>query len=210
MMRVLIIDDHAIVRRGLSEVFADEFPELKIGQAENSRAALELITGQEWDIILLDINIPGRSGLDVLSEIKRLRPPTPVLVISAYPEEEFAIRALKLGASGYLNKSSASDEIVAATKKVMSGGKYVTAVLAEKLAATVGGDLQRAPHESLSGRELQVLQMIAKGMTIKEIAAELALSEKTVGTYRSRISVKMGLATNVELTRYAMQHRLVD
>ena len=210
MIRVLIIDDHSIVRRGLSEVFADEFSELKIGQADNSRAALELITTQEWDIILLDINIPGRSGLDVLSEIKRLRPQTPVLVISAYPEEEFAIRALKLGASGYLNKSSASDEIVAAAKKAMAGGKYVTAVLAEKLAATVGGDLQRAPHESLSGRELQVLQMIAKGMTIKEIAAELALSEKTVGTYRSRISVKMGLATNVELTRYALQNRLVD
>ena len=210
MIRVLIIDDHAIVRRGLAEVFADEFSELIIGQADNSRVALELITTQEWDIILLDINIPGRSGLDVLSEIKRLRPQTPVLVISAYPEEEFAIRALKLGASGYLSKSSASGEIVVAAKKAIAGGKYVTAVLAEKLAATVGGDLQRAPHECLSGRELQVLQMIAKGLTIKEIAAELSLSEKTVGTYRARISTKMALSTNVELTRYAMQHRLVD
>ena len=210
MIRVLIIDDHEIVRRGLKEVFADEFSGLETGEAEDSRAALELVTTQEWDIVLLDINIPGRSGLEVLSEIKRLRPRTPVLVVSAYPEEEFAIRSLKLGASGYLHKSSASDEVVAAARKAMAGGKYVTAALAEKLAATLGSDIQHAPHESLSSRELQVLQMTAKGRTIKEIAAELALSEKTIGTYRSRISKKMGLATNVELTRYALKNQLVD
>src|SRR5437016_8955342 len=210
MIRVLIIDDHEIVRRGLKEVLTDEFSELKISEADNSRAALELITTQEWDIVLLDINIPGRNGLEVLSEIKRLRPRTPVLVVSAYPEEEFAIRSLKLGASGYVNKSSASDEVVAAARKAMAGGKYVTALLAEKLAATLGGDIQQAPHESLSGRELQVLRMVASGRTIKEIAAELALSEKTVGTYRLRIAKKRGLNSNVELTRYAIQHRLVD
>jgi two-component system invasion response regulator UvrY len=210
MIRLLIIDDHEVVRRGLKQVFSDEFSKLKIGEAENSRAALELITTQDWDIVLLDINIPGRNGLEVLREIKRLQPRTPVLVVSAYPEEEFAIRALKLGASGYLNKGSASDEVLAAANKVMAGGKYVTAVLAEKLAATLGGDVQQSPHESLSSRELQVLQMIAKGRTIKEIAAELALSEKTIGTFRSRISKKMGLATNVELTRYALKNQLVD
>jgi two-component system, NarL family, invasion response regulator UvrY len=210
MMRALIVDDHQIVRRGLKEIFDDEFSELETGEAENSRAALELITTQAWDIVLLDINIPGRNGLDVLSEIKRLRPRTPVLVVSAYPEEEFAIRSLKLGASGYLNKSSASDEVVAAARKAMAGGKYVTALLAEKLAATLGSDIQQAPHESLSNRELQVLRMIATGQTIKEIAGELALSEKTVGTYRMRIAKKLGLDSNVELTRYAMQHRLVD
>jgi DNA-binding NarL/FixJ family response regulator len=210
MIRVLIIDDHEIVRRGLKEVFADEFSELETAEAENSRAALELITTQNWDIVLLDINIPGRNGLDVLGEIKRLRPRTPVLVVSAYPEEEFAIRALKLGASGYLNKSSASDEVVAAARKAMAGGKYVTALLAEKLAATMGSDLQHAPHDSLSGRELQVLRMVASGQTIKEISAELALSEKTIGTYRARIAKKLGLNSNVELTRYAMQHQLVD
>src|SRR5712691_13350072 len=140
MIRVLIIDDHEIVRRGLKEVFTDEFSELKISEAENSRAALEMITTREWDIVLLDINIPGRNGLEVLSEIKRLRPRTPVLVLSAYPEEEFAIRSLKLGASGYLSKNFGSHEIVAAAKKVLAGGKYVTASLAEKLASTVGGD----------------------------------------------------------------------
>src|SRR5258708_14426657 len=138
MMRALIIDDHEIVRRGLKEVLDDEFSELEIGEAENWGAALELISSEDWDIVLLDINIPGRNGLEVLSEIKRLRPRTPVLVVSAYAEEEFAIRSLKLGASGYLNKSRASDEVVAAMRKAMSGGKYVTAVLAEKLAATLG------------------------------------------------------------------------
>jgi len=210
MIRLLIIDDHEVVRRGLKQVFSDEFPKLKIGEAENARAALELITTQDWDLVLLDINIPGRSGLEVLSEIKRLRPRTPVLVVSAYPEEEFAIRALKLGASGYLNKSSASDEMLVAANKVMAGGKYVTAVLAEKLACALGGEVRQAAHESLSSRELQVLQLIAKGRTIKEIAAELALSEKTIGTYRSRLSKKMGLATNVELTRYALKNQLAD
>jgi DNA-binding NarL/FixJ family response regulator len=210
MIRALIVDDHQVVRRGLKEVLNDEFSELETGEAENSRAALELITTQDWDIVLLDINIPGRNGLELLSEIKRLRPRTPVLVVSAYPEEEFAIRALKLGASGYLNKSSASDEVVAAARKAMAGGKYVTALLAEKLAATLGSDIQHAPHESLSSRELQVLRMVASGRTIKEIATELTLSEKTVGTYRLRIAKKMGLNSNVELTRYALKHRLVD
>ena len=210
MIRVLLIDDHAIVRRGLRQVFDDEFSELEIGEAENSREALEKLTERDWDIVLLDINIPGRDGLDVLAEIKRLHPRTPVLVVSAYPEEEFAIRSLKLGASGYLNKGSAPEEVATAARKAMAGGKYVNAVLAEKLAATLGSDLQHAPHECLSSRELQVLRMVASGKTIKEISSELALSEKTVGTYRLRIAKKMGLNSNVDLTRYAMKHRLVD
>ena len=210
MIRVLIVDDHEIVRRGLKEVFDDEFPGLEVGEAASSQAALEQVMRQDWDMVLLDINIPGRSGLEMLEEVKRLRPRTPVLVLSAYPEEEFAIRSLKLGASGYLSKNFGSHEIVAAAKKVLAGGKYVTASLAEKLASTVGGDLQQSPHESLSSRELQVLRMIANGKTLKAVAAELALSEKTVGTYRMRIAKKMGLTSNVELTRYAMQHRLVD
>jgi len=182
MIRVLIVDDHEIVRRGLKEVFDDEFPGLEVGEAASSQAALELVMKQEWDMVLLDINIPGRSGLEVLEELKRLCPRTPVLVLSAYPEEEFAVRSLKLGASGYLSKNFGSHEIVAAAKKVLAGGKYVTASLAEKLAAALGSDIQQPAHESLSGRELQILQMVANGKRIKEIAAELALSEKTVGT----------------------------
>jgi len=209
-MRVLLVDDHEIVRRGLKEVLHDAFSKLETGEAENSRAALELFTTQDWDIVLLDINIPGRNGLELLSEIKRIRPRTPVLIVSAYAEEEFAMRSFKLGASGYLNKSSASDEVVTAVRKAMAGGKYVTALLAEKLAAALGGDIQLAPHESLSSRELQVLRMVASNRTIKEIAAELALSEKTIGTYRMRIAKKLGLNSNVELTRYALKHRLVD
>jgi DNA-binding NarL/FixJ family response regulator len=210
MIRLLIVDDHEIVRRGIKEIFANSFPELIVGEAETSQTALELLMKQEWDLMLLDINIPGRSGLEVLEESKRLRPRTPVLVLSAYPEEEFAIRSFKLGASGYLNKSLGADEILAAAKKVLGGGKYVTASLGEKLAAALGSDVQQTPHESLSSRELQVLRLVAKGRTIKEIAAEIALSEKTVGTYRARIAKKMGLSSNVELTRYALQHRLVD
>jgi len=210
MIRLLIVDDHEIVRRGLKEIFANSFPELIVGEAETSQTALELLMKQEWDLMLLDINIPGRSGLEVLEEAKRLRPRTPVLVLSAYPEEEFAIRSLKLGASGYLNKSLGADEMLSAARKVLAGGKYVTASLAEKLAVALGSDVQQTPHESLSSRELQVLRMVASGRTIKEIAAEMALSEKTVGTYRARIAKKMGLSSNVELTRYALQHRLVD
>lgn len=210
MIRVLIVDDYEITRRGLKDILADAFPQIQIGEAKNSQTALELFVKQEWDLVSVDINIPGRNGLEVLEEMKRLRPRTPVLIISAYPEEEFAIRALKLGASGYLNKSRASDEILAAAKKALAGGKYVTASLAEKLATALGSDLQQTPHECLSSRELQVLRMVAIGRTIKEIAAEIALSEKTVATYRARVAKKLGLSSNVELTRYALKHRLVD
>jgi two-component system, NarL family, invasion response regulator UvrY len=210
MTRVLIVDDHQVVRRGLKEIFADAFPEAQVGEAENSQTAIELLMKQEWDLVLVDINIPGRSGLEVLEEAKRLRPRTPVLILSGYPEEEFAIRSFKLGASGYLNKSLATDEILAAAKKVLAGGKYVTASLAEKLAGSLGGKGQNAPHDCLSSRELLVLRMVAKGRTIKEIADELSLSEKTIGTYRMRIAKKLGLSSNVELARYALKHQLVD
>lgn len=204
------MDDHEILRRGLREILAETFQKLVIGEATNSREALELALTQEWSIILLDINLPGHSGLELLEELKRLRPQTPVLVLTAYSEEEFAIRSLKLGASGFLNKSQTSVEVVAAVKKVLAGGKYVSATLAERLASNLYSDVVNAPHEELSSRELQVLQMIAKGKAIKEIAAELALSDKTVSTYRNRIAKKMGLATNVALTRYALKHLLVD
>jgi DNA-binding NarL/FixJ family response regulator len=210
MIRVLIIDDHEIVRRGLKEVLEDGFSRLETGEAASSRVALELITTQDWDIVLLDINLPGRNGLEVLSEVKRLRPRTPVLVVSGYPEEEFAIRSFKLGASGYLNKSLAADEVLVAVKKVLAGGKFVTASLAEKLVASLGGDVRQSLHDSLSNRELQVLRLIASGWSIKEIAAEIALSEKTVATYRLRTAKKLGLDSNVELTRYALKHQLAD
>ena len=210
MTRVLIADDHEIVRRGLKDLLADAFSELKVGEARTSQETLDLAVRQDWDIVLLDINMPGRSGLEVLDDLKRLRPSVPVLVLSASSEQDYAVRVLKLGASGYLTKQSASDELLAAIRKSLAGGKYVTATLAENLAAHLSGVAPDAPHEALSNRELQVLRLIASGKTVKEIAAELSLSEKTIGTYRTRISEKLRLATNVELTRYALQHKLAD
>jgi DNA-binding NarL/FixJ family response regulator len=210
-MNVLIVDDHEVVRRGLKQILADAFPDAIFAEAANSQEALDLVGKQRWDILLLDINIPGRNGLEVLEEVHKHQPKTPVLVLSAFPEQDFALRALKLGAAGYLTKQSASDELHAAVRKALDGGKYVTASLAEKLAARLGQDLHQAPpHEALSNRELQILRMISSGKTIKEIASDLSLSEKTIATYRARIAEKLNLATNVEFTRYALKHRLVE
>lgn len=209
-MRVLLVDDHKILRRGLRGVIEEDYPDAHFGEAENSNTALELIYQAAWDLVLLDVNIPGRSGFDVLQEIKQVAPDTPVLVISAYPEEDFAVRALKLRAAGYLTKSRVADELKPAIKKALAGGRYVSASLAEKLAESLGRDLKGPRHESLSNRELQVLRLVAVGRSLKEIAAELSLSEKTIGTYRRRIAEKMGLSTNVELARYALQAGLAD
>ena len=210
MTKVLIADDHEIVRRGLKQILAEAFPNLQVGEAGDARQALEAARHQTWDIVLLDINMPGRSGLEVLSELKKEQPRLPIVVLSAFPEEDFALRSFKLGASGYVSKQSASDELLIAVQKAMSGGRYVTAALAEKLASNLAGTAPVNAHDDLSARELEVLRLVAIGKTLKEIAADLALSEKTVGTYRRRISDKMGLTTNVELTRYALQHHLVD
>jgi two-component system, NarL family, invasion response regulator UvrY len=210
MTRILIADDHEVVRRGLKGILADEFSKLKVGEARTSQETLDAVEKSDWDVVLLDINMPGRSGLEVLADLKRLHPKLPVLVLSAYPEEDFALRVLKLGAAGYLTKQSASDELLSAIRKALQGGKYVTASLAEKLAASLAGEAPMEAHDLLSNRELQVLRLIASGKTIKEIASELCLSEKTIGTYRMRISEKLHLSTNVELTRYALRHKLVD
>jgi two-component system, NarL family, invasion response regulator UvrY len=210
MIRILLIEDHPIVRRGLKEILADEFKDAVFGEAGDSSQALQELHHRGWDAILLDINLPGRDGLDLLDEIHKLHPHPPVLVVSAYPEEEFAIRAFKLGAAGYLGKGQASDELVAAVRKLLNGGKYVTATLAERLASVLSSPAGSALHERLSARELQVLRLIASGKSIKDIAAALCLSEKTVTTYRTRIGEKLGMSTNVELTRYAFHNQLVQ
>lgn len=210
MTRILIVDDHEVVRRGLRQILAEALPDASIDEAGTSEAALGAIASVAWDLVLLDINLPGRSGLEVLEDARRLRPALPVVVVSAYPEEEFAIRCIRLGAAGYLTKNTASSELVAAARKALSGGKYVTARLAERLMDVLGGEGNPSPHEALSSRELQVLRLVASGRTSKEIAAELHLSEKTIATYRARISDKLGISTIVELTRYALQHQLVD
>ena len=210
MKRILIADDHELVRRGLKQILSDEFPRLQVGEAVNARDAIEAVLEQAWDLALLDINMPGRSGLEVLEELKQLRPGMPVVMLTAFPDEDYAVRSFKLGASAYVTKRSASEELLAAIRKSFAGGRYVTASLAETLAASLAGEALAVPHESLSNRELQVLRLIAQGRTIKEIAGEIGLSEKTIGTYRSRISEKMGPLTNVELTRYALRHKLAD
>lgn len=210
MIKILIADDHEVVRHGLRDILTKEFADAQIAEAQDSRETVDLLMQESWSLVLLDINMPGGSGLDALRDAKRLCPKTPVLVLSAYPEEEFALRALKLGASAYLNKQIASSELLAAIRKILAGGKYLTSALAQKLADSLGEDLQKEPHEALSNREMEVLRMIASGKTVKEIADQIALSETTIATYRSRISKKMGLFTNVELTRYALQHKLVE
>jgi two-component system, NarL family, invasion response regulator UvrY len=209
MTRILIVDDHGVVRRGVREVLLEGFPDAQFGEAASWDEATAALSDHPWDVMLLDINIPGRNGLELLEEVRRRWPRLPVLIVSAFPEEEFAVRSLRLGAAGYLTKSRASDELIAAARKALQGGKYVTATLAEKLAGMLGGEAEAEPHTTLSSRELQVLQLVAVGRTAKEIAAELRLSEKTIATYRSRISEKLGLSTNVEIARYAMQHKLV-
>jgi DNA-binding NarL/FixJ family response regulator len=209
-MKILLADDHAVVRRGLKQILADEFKRAAFGEARNAQEALDLVWKENWDVIVLDITMPGRSGLEVLREIKRSRPKLPVLVLSMHPENQFALRVLKRGAAGYMTKESAPDELVGAIKKVLAGGRYVSASLAEKLASYVSIDAQKPLQESLSDREFQVLRLIASGKLVSEIAQELSLSVKTISTYRTRILEKMGLRNNAELMRYAMQHELVE
>jgi two-component system invasion response regulator UvrY len=204
----LIADDHELVRRGLHGLLRDEYPVARITEAGSATDALDVIEGQPCDLAIVDINLPGRDGLELLRDLRRLYPRLPVLIVSAHAEEEFAVRALKLGAAGYVSKQSASDILAAAVRRILEGGRYVSPSVAERLARAAAEGWSGQPHEALSHRELQVLRKIAAGSTIKEIAADLSLSEKTIATYRSRISEKLNLSSNVELTRYAIQHGL--
>ena len=210
MIKVLVADDHAIVRQGLKLILTEEFNFLVFGEARNSQEVLEQIDKQDWDIVVLDITMPGRNGLEVLKELKRIKPELPVLVLSVHPENQFAVRVLKAGAAGYMTKENAPEELVKAIRKVLSGGKYVSTSLAEKLAFDLEVNTERPIHETLSDREYQVLCMIASGKTVKEIAEDLSLSVKTVSTYRTRVLEKLKMKTNAELTHYAIKNGLVD
>src|SRR5207245_9420541 len=203
-------DDHAVFRRGLKETIGEAFPKVTFGEAKSAVEAVESVRLQNWDIVILDISMPGKSGLDILTDLKRLRPKLPILLLSMHPEEQFARRALKSGAAGYLTKESVPEELQRAVKKVIHGGRYVSATLAEKLAVDLSEGAGWPIHELLSDREFQVLRMIASGKTVKQIADEIALSVKTVSTYRARILEKTGMKTNAELIRYALQSRIVD
>ena len=199
------------MRHGLKQILADEFKKATFGEARNAQEALNKVWKENWDVVVLDITMPGRSGLEVLREIRKSKPKLPVLVLSMHPEGQFAVRVLKRGASGYMTKESAPEELVGAIKKVLAGGRYVSPSLAEKLASYLsGGDGQKPPQEKLSDREFQVLRLIASGKMVSEIAQELSLSVKTISTYRSRILEKMGMKNNAELMHYAMQHQLVE
>jgi DNA-binding NarL/FixJ family response regulator len=210
-LRILIADDHALIRKGLKQVLADEFPQSQFGEAGNAREALTLIGNQAWDVILLDITMPGQSGLDVLKQVKQLHPKTPVLVLSMHPEDQYALRALKAGASGYLTKNTASELVTSALRKVMAGGTYVSSALAEELAHRLTQPTNAAAsHENLSDREYQIMSALASGKSVKEISFELALSVKTVSTYRTRLLRKLKLTTTAELIRYAIREGLVQ
>jgi two-component system, NarL family, invasion response regulator UvrY len=210
MIRILLVDDHELVRRGLRQLLSEGYPDAEFGEAGSLPAAREALTRESWNLMLLDINLPGGSGLEMLDRARQLCPQMAVLVLSVYPEQEFAVRAFKLGADGYLTKTSVADEMLLAVRRVLAGGKYVSAAFAEHLATTLGSTHLQALHDALSPRELEVLRLVAVGKTIKDIAAGLHLSEKTIATYRTRVSDKLGLSTNVELARYALQHALVD
>ena len=199
-----------MVRQGLKLILADQFKRAEFGEARNAQEALQSVWKEKWDVMILDLTMPGRSGLEVLREIKRSRPKLPVLVLSMHPEDQFAVRLLKAGAAGYLTKESAGEELVGAIQKVTSGGRYISPSLAERMESDLDVDVRKSPHERLSDREFLVLRMIASGKPVGTIAKELSLSVATVSTYRARILEKMDMKNNAELTKYAIQNGLVE
>jgi len=207
-MRVLIADDHAVVRRGLKQILLDEYGALEVGEAGDAHETLRLAREEPWDIVVLDISMPDRSGLEVLKELKQTRPRLPVLILTTHPEEQYAVRVLKAGAAGYMTKESAPEHLVEAIRKVTAGGRYITPTLADLLVTQITG-AEKPPHENLSDSEFQVLRLIASGKTVGQIAEELSLSSNTVSTYRARVLEKMGMRTNAELTHYAISNGLV-
>ena len=209
MIRVFIADDHAIVREGLKQILSETSDMVVASEAADSQEVLDKVLQESCDVVLLDIAMPGRGGMDTLVQIKRERPDLPVLMLSMYPEEQYAMRALRAGASGYLTKGSAPEELIEAIRKVSQGGKYVTSSLAETLASYLEKGIQKTVHEMLSDREYQVMLMIASGKTVKEIADELSLSVKTISTNRTRMLNKMGMKTNAEITYYAIKEGLI-
>jgi len=210
MLKVLIADDHAVVRRGLKQILEETSDIVVSGEATNSQEVLDRVLAKNWDVLVLDITMPGRSGLDILKDVKQLAPRLPVLVLSMHAEEQFASRVLRAGAAGYLPKESAPEELVKAIRKVYSGGRYVSAAQAEKLIYMFdpGGD--HMPHETLSNREYEVLRLIASGKTLSQIAGQVKLSVKTISTYRTRVLEKMRMHSSAELTHYAIKNGLVD
>lgn len=209
-MRVLIVDDHPVVRRGVRELLGEEFPEAMFVELDTGEAAIEKVDDETFDVALLDLSMPGRGGLDALKEIRARRPRLPVLVHSHHAEQQYAIRAIRAGARGYVTKDTAPDELVRAVREVIAGRRYMTPALAAQIASALSSDPDKEPHDSLSDRELQVLRMMALGKSVRDIAKELGLSDKTISTYRTRVLDKLELRTTADMMRYAIRANLVD
>ena len=210
ILRAILVDDHALVRQGLKQILQEQWPRAIFGEAGDAAALWRLVRGGDWDVVILDLSLPGENGIEVLKQLRTAHPRLPVLVLSMHSEAQYGLRALKAGAAGYMTKESASECVVPAIKKVLSGGKYVSAALAEKLASSLGTDHDKAPHELLSDREYQVLCRIAAGKTLTQIGEEMTISVKTVATYRTRLLEKMQLKSNAELTHYGIRNGLVE
>jgi len=209
MLRILIADDHTVVRRGLKQILLDEFPSAVIDEAADADFLLKKVFKEEWDVIISDLSMPGRSGMDALQQIKLHNPKLPVLILSVHSEEHYAVRVLKAGASGYLNKESAPEELIQAVRRLLMGKKYITPTIAEHLASGLDKDSDKPLHEILSDREFEVLKLLASGKSVSEIADQMSLSVTTVSTYRARILAKMNLKTNADLTLYAIENKLI-
>src|SRR3989440_10900649 len=210
MIRILIVDDHEVVRDGIKKIFDERPGTGAFGEASTIQESLKLAREQDWDVVVLDISLGGRNGLELLKELRQTRPRLPVLILSMHSEEQYARRAFKAGASGYITKDSPRTELVKAVNKVIEGGRYISPALAERLVVDLERGTDRPPHERLSDREFEVMSLIASGKTVGEIADLLSLSDRTISTYRARILEKMGMKTNAELTHYAIQSKLVD
>jgi two-component system, NarL family, invasion response regulator UvrY len=208
MIRILIADDHPVVRRGLKQLLLEQYPTASIGESGDAEHLIAQVMRQEWDVVICDMNMPGRSGFDALQQIKELFPKLPVLIMSMYPEEQYALRVLKAGASGYLGKESIDDDLIKAIETVRIGKKFITTSIAEKLANALDIETIRPQHESLSNREFDVFKQLTKGKSISEIATQLSLSSTTVSTYRARIMAKMNMHSIAELTRYALENNI--
>lgn len=210
MIKIILADDHTVVRQGLKKILSDQSDIKVIGEASTAEEAISLVRTNHCDVLLLDVTMPGRSGLDIIKDLKSVAPKTHILVFSMHPEAQFAVRVLRAGGSGYLTKDSAPEEIVKAIRRVNSGGKYISAALAEWLATLTEADIEKPRHERLSDREFQIMRLIASGKSVSEIANQLSLSIKTISTYRARVLDKMKLKSNAEVARYAVEHHLIE
>jgi len=209
-MKILIADDHAIVRKGLKQLLLEEYPSAKIEEVANGESLIAKVINEKWGVVICDLDMPGRSGLDIMRQIKEIAPKLPVLIVSIYPEDQYAVRVLKAGAAGYVSKDAATEELAEAVRRVLQGRKYISPSMAEIIAEDIGGpNSDKAPHEFLSDREFEVFKLIASGKSVSEIAEKLSLSSATVSTHRARLLIKMNMKTNPELTRYALDNKLI-